>query len=166
MSSPNRGRPDSIRTISAASSVTGGDPGFGEQALERLTLLGANDQVDPHVSCDAENFRAVPVAVTLSVLRPESLEAHELDGARTDHREQRPALADVLDLDLAADAVHPQVLEDGFPAARIEVEPGSVAPIEVEDTHVRLQVPLAIEQRRVAALTRGEGLDVVGELAL
>ncbi len=40
------------------------------------------------------------------------------------------------------------------------------SPSEPQHPHVGLHVPLAVEQRRVAALARLKGLDVVGQLPL
>ena len=96
---------------------------------------------------------------------PEALEATELGRAGPDQREDRPLLTDVLDLDLAADAVGTQVGEDGGGRVGLEVEP-DVTVREPEDAQVGLHVPLAVEERRVAALAGLERLDVVGELPL
>ena len=74
-----------------------------------------------------------------------------LAGARADQRGDRPALARVLDLDVAADAVGAQVLEDARGGAGLEIDPDLIV-LETQDPHVRLEVSLAIEQRGVAAL--------------
>ena len=67
--------------------------------------FGARDQVDSDIGRDREDLRAVPLTEALGMFGTEALEAGELIGPRPDQRGDRPTLADVLDLDVAADAV-------------------------------------------------------------
>ena len=82
-----------------------------------------------------------------------------------DQRGDRPGVRGLLDLDLAADAVHPQVSHDRLDRLGLGVQP-DLAGAQPQDPHVGLHVPLAVEQGRVTALVRSHGVEVVGQLAL
>ncbi len=57
------------------------------------------------------------------------------------------------------------MLEDARGGAGLEIDPDLIV-LQMQEPHVRLEVSLAVEQRRVAALLSLERLGVVGELAL
>ena len=90
------------------------------QARRRVRL---RDQIEADVSGDRQHLDPVPVPEALCVLGGEALEPGELAGAGADQGCDRPAVADVLDLDVAADAVRAQVLEDGRGGAGLQIEP-------------------------------------------
>ena len=57
------------------------------------------------------------------------------------------------------------MLEHGLGRSRLEIEP-DIAGLEMQNAHVGLEVAFAVEQGRVTAALRRQGLDVVGELTL
>jgi hypothetical protein len=123
------------------------------------------DQVETDVGGDGEHLGSVPVPVTLRKLGPEALEPADLARAGTDQGDDPPPIGRVFDLDVPADAVGAQVLQNALGRGALEVEP-ELARLQPQDAHVRLDVTLAVEERRIAAPFRRQRLDVVGELAL
>jgi hypothetical protein len=117
------------------------------------------------VGRDPEYLYAFPVAKPLRVLNGESLETGQLSRLGTDQRGDRPLVGDVLDLDLAADRVHGQVAKDRGAGGCFDIEPELVF-VQQQDSHVALDVTLALEEGGVAAGPRFQRLDVVGDLAL
>ena len=103
--------------------------------------------------------------MALSVLAGQRRGAGSLGRGGPDQRGDRPGARGLLDLDLAADAVHPQVSHDGLDRLGLGVQP-DLPGAQPQDPHVGLHVALAVEQGRVTALVRSHGVEVVGELAL
>ena len=122
ISAPKRGRPASIRRISAAS-ARDLDRAGGEQRLaDALALGGGDDQVDPVGGADREALGAADGDGFAGVLGQRRA-AGDLGRAGADQREERALAAGVGDLDLAADLVHLQVAAGRRQPLRLEVEP-------------------------------------------
>jgi hypothetical protein len=123
---------------------------------------GGDDQVDPQVG-----RRRPPAALQLAVgvLGPEGSRARGINGPGADQRQDRVVSADVLEGRVAPDPVHVEVPPRPLRCHGLGVDPERVGR-QPQHPHVRLHVALAVEQGGVAALTRRQRLDVVGELAL
>ena len=105
ISAPKRGLPASMRRISAAAGVDLDGAGGEQRVAQAAGLGGGRDQVDPVLGADRRGTRRrQTVAASLPCRGGEGVPA-TATAARADQREDRPLLADVLDLDLAADLV-------------------------------------------------------------
>src|SRR6266480_6526910 len=83
----------------------------------------------------------------------------------TDYGEDRPVGAEIRDLNLLSHAVEREVANDRLDCLRLGIQPQPLG-TKPQKSHVRLHAALAVQEGRVAALPRGERLDVVRELAL
>ena len=168
MSRPKRGRPDSTRMISAASSLTGAAPAATSSLLKRFDCVGAGDQVEALVGGDGEDLDPAALGVALGMLRRKRGHTRNVGGGGSDQRGDRPVRGRVDDLDVATDLVHLEVLAKGSGGHRLRVEPEGpgVRLAQAKGSHVGHEVALAVEQRRVAPLVGLDRLEVVRELAL
>jgi hypothetical protein len=146
--------------------LVGGDRArVDERRAHCVGVVGRAEDVDAAVGDGEDDRRARQLGARVRMLlAPQALPAGDAPRLRADQREQRRLERALVQLDVAAELVPADHVEQLLQRRALCVEQQLVA--EVEHAQVAEHLALVGEERRVAAAAGLQRLDVVGDLAL